>query len=248
MAVLLSGPDADFKSRFQSALVISAHPDDPEFGFGATIARLTDAGVAVNYVICSDGSQGGEDPTVPDAELTRRRYDEQRVAAASLGVTGITFLGIPDGHLAADIDLRRFLVREIRRYQPQLVMTHSPVRNLAGMFGASHPDHLAVGEAAMGAVYPDARNPRAFRELLAEGLAAHRVQEVWFSGLPDPDHVIDATDHVERKIDAIMCHKSQFEKPGWDPEQPRKNLLERMAKLGQEHGFAYAEGFRRLET
>jgi len=230
------------------ALVISAHPDDPEFGFGASIARLTASGVEVAYVICTDGSQGGEDPSVSDPDLTRRRYQEQREAADALGVGEITFLGIPDGHVFADLDLRRELVRAIRRHRPELVMTHAPMRSLSGMFGAGHPDHLAVGEATLAAVYPDSRNPRAFRELLDEGLAAHRVREVWFSGLPDPDHVLDVSQFVERKLEAISRHRSQFEKPNQDPEQPRKTILERMAKLGSEHGYAHAEGFRRLET
>jgi len=234
--------------KIERALVISAHPDDPEFGFGGAIAKLTAEGVEVNYVICTDGSQGGEDPSVSDADLSSRRYLEQRAAADVLGVKEITFLGIPDGHLFPDLDLRRQLVREIRRYRPELVMTHSPVRNLGAMFGASHPDHLAVGETAMAAVYPDSRNPRAFRELLEEGFAAHRVREVWFGGLTDPDHVVDVSEYAERKLKAILCHQSQFEKPDQDPNQPRQILLERMGKLGAPHGFRYAEGFRRLET
>ena len=152
-------------------MVVSAHPDDPEFGFGATVASLVDQGKTVVYVICTDGSQGGEDPTVPDQELTSTRYTEQRAAAALLGVTEVIFLGFRDGYLEANVELRRAISREIRRFKPDLVLTHSPLRAINIPIGASHPDHLAVGEATLAAVYPDARNPRAYPELLQEGLA-----------------------------------------------------------------------------
>ena len=168
--------------RFDRVLVIAAHPDDPEFGFGASVAKLAGDGADVWYVICTDGSQGGEDPSVPDAELTATRYAEQRAAAEVLGVRDVVFLGFRDGHLAADVELRKAITREIRRFKPDLVLTHAPTRVIGIGIGASHPDHLAVGEATLSAVYPDARNPRAFRDLLEEGLDAHKVREVWLPG------------------------------------------------------------------
>ena len=164
--------------QYARVLVVSAHPDDPEFSAGASVASLARGGSEVYYCICSDGSQGGEDPSVPDAELTARRYEEQRRAASTLGVKDVAFLGFRDGHLVADLELRHAITAEIRRRQPDLVITHSPVRNLAIGIGASHPDHLAVGEATLCAVYPDARNPRAFTDLLALGLEPHKVKEV----------------------------------------------------------------------
>jgi LmbE family N-acetylglucosaminyl deacetylase len=235
-------------ATFERALVVAAHPDDPEFGFGATVARLARDGVVITYVICSDGSQGGEDPSVPDEELTAIRYGEQRAAANLLGVKDVVFLGFRDGHLYPDLELRKCITREIRRHRPELVMTHYPSRSIGVRIGASHPDHIAVGEATMAAVYPDSRNPRAHRELLAEGFEPHTVKEVWLPGLEEPDHYVDATGLVELKLQAIMCHRSQFQKerpPEWDPE---KWIRERMREAGQKAGYEYAESFKRLEV
>lgn len=229
-------------------LVISAHPDDPDFGSGGTVARLTRDGVSVGYVICTDGSQGGEDPAVPDAELTRVRYQEQRDAAARVGVTDVVFLGFRDGHLEPNVELRRAVTAEIRRFKPDAVITHSPLRDLDVPIGASHPDHLAVGEATLAAVYPDARNPRAYRDLLAVGLEAHVVREVWMPAFTAPDKVVDITDTIDDKLAALQCHASQFQKPGLEEGAPGKWVRERSAKVGEKHGFKYAEGFRRIVT
>jgi LmbE family N-acetylglucosaminyl deacetylase len=238
----------DGNERYERVMVVSAHPDDPEFGFGGTVAKLAAEGSVVEYVICSDGCQGGEDPTVPDAELRAVREGEQRAAAELLGVREVTFLGFRDGSLAPTLELRRAITREIRRFRPDLVLTHSPMRSMNGAIGASHPDHLAVGEATLCAVYPDARNPRAFRELLAEGLEAHRVREVWVAGLDGADHYVDIGPYVERKIEAIRCHVSQFQKPGWEPDAPAKWVRERMRQVGERAGLEYAEGFKRIKT
>jgi len=228
--------------------VVTAHPDDPEFAFGASVAKLAADGADVWYVVCTDGSQGGEDPSVPDAELTATRYAEQRAAAEVLGVRDVVFLGFRDGHLAADVELRKAITREIRRFKPDLVLTHAPTRVIGIGIGASHPDHLAVGEATLSAVYPDARNPRAFRDLLEEGLDAHKVREVWLPGFDAADHYVDATELIDKKIEAIRCHRSQFEKPGMDPDAPDRWIRDRMKQVGERAGFTYAEGFRKLQT
>ena len=234
--------------QYERVLVVTAHPDDPEFGFGASIARLAGDGADIVYVICSDGCQGGEDPSVPDAQLSATRYAEQRAAAEVLGVKDVVFLGFRDGYLAPTVELRKAIAREIRRFRPDLVLTHMPVRSVGIGIGASHPDHLAVGEATLSAVYPDARNPRAYPELLEEGLEAHKVKEVWLPGLDDPDHFVDATDLVDKKIEAILCHRSQFEKPGMDADAPGKWIRERMRRTGEKAGFEYAEAFKKLQT
>lgn len=234
--------------QFERALVVSAHPDDPEFGFGASIAKLVAEGTDVYYCISTDGSQGGEDPSVPDEVLTATRYAEQRAAAEVLGVKEVVFLGFRDGHLAPTIELRRAITRVIRRFRPDLVLTHSPLRALGVPIGASHPDHLAVGEATLAAVYPDARNPRAYPELLAQGLKPHRVREVWLPGFEQADLFIDATPWVERKIEAILCHRSQFEKPGWEADAPARWVRERMRQAGERAGYEYAEAFKRIEV
>jgi Uncharacterized proteins, LmbE homologs len=137
------------------------------------------------------------------------REEEQRAAAAEVGVKHVTFLGYPDGRVYVTHELRRDLTRQIREFRPDRVLTHSTQRNWQRI-GTGHPDHLAVGEATTCAVYPDARNPFAHPGLLAdEGLQAWTVREVWFMGGPDPDHVVDVTDTFERKIAALRRHVSQ---------------------------------------
>jgi LmbE family N-acetylglucosaminyl deacetylase len=237
-------------AKFERVLVVCAHPDDPEFGFGATVAKLSTEGAKVDYVVCTDGSQGGEDPSLPDEELATIRYREQREAAAILGVAEVHFLGYKDGQLFADLGLRRAIVRQIRSCKPDLVLTQSPLRKLTTIgIGAFHPDHQAVGEATLQAVYPDARNPRAFRELLAEGLEPHIVKEVWIPSRDEKaDHFVDATPYMDRKLKAILCHQSQFGKRHQDEDGPEKWLREWMGKVGERGGYEYAESFTRMET
>ncbi|MDN5748871.1 MAG: PIG-L family deacetylase [Pseudonocardia sp.] len=192
------------------ALVVTAHPDDVDFGAAGTVATWVDAGIDVAYCICTSGDAGGSDDT-PRAEMGPLREAEQRAAAAVLGVDEVRFLGYPDGRLTASIGLRRDISREIRRFRPDRVLTHSPEiwwRRL----GASHPDHRATGEAALAAVYPDARNPFAHPELLAdEGLEAWSVRELWLMAAPDErvDHAVDVTAAFDRKIAALRAHVSQ---------------------------------------
>ncbi|TME93919.1 MAG: PIG-L family deacetylase, partial [Chloroflexi bacterium] len=154
--------------KFDRVLGVFAHPDDPEFGAGGSMAKLAKDGAEVTYVIVTDGSQGGEDPKQKDSELVAIRQREQRAAAKVLGIKKVEFLGYKDGHLASDLKLRRDIVRMIRKHKPELVITHIPGRVLDAPMGGSHPDHIAVGEATMAAVYPDSRNPRAFRSLLLD--------------------------------------------------------------------------------
>jgi LmbE family N-acetylglucosaminyl deacetylase len=244
----MADPEGKPEPKYERALVVAAHPDDPEFGFGATVAKLARDGVEVTYVICTDGSQGGEDPSVPDEELTATRYAEQRAAAEILGVREVVFLGFRDGHIYPTLDLRKCITREIRRHRPDVVMTHYPTRAVSIRIGASHPDHIAVGEATMAAVYPDSRNPRAYRELLDEGFEPHVVKEVWLPGFEDADHFVDVTGLLDLKLQAILAHKSQFQKerpPEWDPE---KWIRERMREAGEKAGYEYAESFKRLEV
>ena len=230
--------------KYERALVISAHPDDPEFGQGGTVAKLAAEGVEVSYVVCTDGSEGGEDSTTSDPELTECRYREQRAAAEILGVKEVVFLGLPDGRLTPSIDLRRELTRQIRRFRPDIVFTHTPVINLSVPIGAYHADHLAVGQSTLAAVYPASRNPRAFRELLQEGLEPWRVKEVWIASWVEGDHYVDISASIEKKIAAIMAHQSQT--ANW--KDMEKNMRDRHASLKERSGFEYAETFRRILT
>ena len=231
--------------KFSKVLGVFAHPDDPDFGAGGSIARLADSGAEVTYVIVTDGRQGGEDPKQKDADLIAIRKREQRAAAKVLGVKNVEFLGYKDGHLAPDLKLRRDIVREIRKYKPELVITHLPGRVLDAPMGGSHPDHLAVGEATLAAVYPDSRNPRAFRSLLKEGLQPHVVKEVWIPFWTQGEYLVDITSTLDKKIEALKKHRSQVAKPGrtWDFE---KFMRKRSHDVGKKAGYQYAESFKRI--
>jgi LmbE family N-acetylglucosaminyl deacetylase len=231
--------------KFKSVLVVSAHPDDPEFGAGGSVAQLAKDGARVTYVIVTDGSQGGEDPKQKDSDLTSIREKEQRAAARVLGVKKVEFLGYKDGHVVPDLKLRRDIVRMIRKHKPELVITHLPGRVIDGPMGGSHPDHLAVGEATLAAVYPDSRNPRAFRSLLKEGLEPYAVKEVWIPFWTLGDYYIDISKTLDLKIKALHKHKSQVAQPGreWDFE---KLLRKRHGEVGKRGGYRYAESFKRI--
>jgi LmbE family N-acetylglucosaminyl deacetylase len=189
-------------------LVVTAHPDDVDFAVAGSVALWTDAGVAVSYCICTDGEAGGSDRSLSREEMAAIRRDEQRQAAREVGVTDVTFLGYPDGRLIPSLDLRRDISRVIRQVRPDRVVAQSPERNWARVY-ASHPDHLAAGEAAACAVYPDARNPFAHPELLEEGWEPHTVPELWIMATERADRVVDATAQFDRKLAALRAHRSQ---------------------------------------
>jgi LmbE family N-acetylglucosaminyl deacetylase len=192
----------------ERTLCVVAHPDDLDFGSAGTIAGWTAAGTEVTYCIVTDGDAGGFDDT-PRDQMGPLRQAEQRAAAAAVGVTDVRFLGYPDGRLELTLDLRRDISRVIRQVRPQRVLTTSPER-FWDRIGASHPDHMTVGESTLRAVYPDARNPFAFPELLAdEGLEAWTVSEVWVSASPRADHPVDVTEVVDQKFKALRSHVSQ---------------------------------------
>lgn len=190
-------------------LVITAHPDDVDFGVAGTIATLTEDGAEVVYAVVTDGDAGGFDENFPRDEMPALRRAEQVAAAKCVGVTDVRFLGYPDGRVEATLALRRDLTRVIRQVRPQLLICPSPDRDYQRI-GRSHPDHRAVGSAALDAVYPDARNPFAFPELReAEGLGAWTVPEVWIMGTSEPDHWVDVTATFPRKVAALRAHQSQ---------------------------------------
>jgi LmbE family N-acetylglucosaminyl deacetylase len=194
--------------QLERVLIVAAHPDDIDFGAAGTVAGWTAGGVEVAYCIATYGDAGGFDDT-PREQMPVLREAEQRAAAKVVGVDDVTLLGYPDGAVTVTLDLRRDIARQIRRVRPQRVLLPSPERNWVRI-PASHPDHMAVGEAAMCAVYPDARNPFAFPELLAdEGLDAWSVPEVWVMGAPQPDHYVDVTDTFELKVAALQAHVTQ---------------------------------------
>ncbi|MGH9020939.1 MAG: PIG-L deacetylase family protein [Acidimicrobiales bacterium] len=191
----------------QRALVVVAHPDDVDFGSAGTVALLTKKDVHVAYCLVTSGDAGGDGSNHSREERSAIREAEQRAAAAEVGVTDLTFLRWPDGQVEATLLLRREIARCIRSFRPDLVITQSPERNYARIF-ASHPDHLATGEATLRAVYPDARNPHAFPELAREGFEPHTVATVWLAGV-SPTMVVDITKTFDKKIAALKRHESQ---------------------------------------
>ncbi|MFC7330135.1 PIG-L deacetylase family protein [Marinactinospora rubrisoli] len=229
------------------ALVVAAHPDDIDFACAGTVAAWTDTGVEVTYLLTTDGDAGGDDRDGDGADMALRRQAEQRAAAAEVGVADVRFLGYPDGRLTPSLELRRDITRVIRQVRPQLVVLPSPERNWERI-AVSHPDHLATGEAALSAVYPDARNPHAHPELLTEeGLAAWTVREVWLVGSPAPNHWHDVTATLDRKFAALARHASQIDDLPGLIRRLRTGLAANAARAGLAEGRS-AEAFQRVAT
>jgi len=194
--------------EIKRVLVVMAHPDDCDFGAGGTIAQWSAKGIQVSYCIITNGDQGGEESGIPLEEMAQVRQKEQRDAGAELGVSDITYLNYRDGWLMPSIELRKEIVKAIRIAKPDRMVVQSPERNWERIF-ASHPDHLAAGETAIQAVYPDARNPYAFTDLKEAGFEPWRVREVWMTGSPTPNHFVDITDTFNKKMAALHAHVSQ---------------------------------------
>ena len=227
-------------------LVVAAHPDDVDFGAAGAVAAFTAAGVEVAYCLVTDGEAGGDDRSLPRTEMARIRRDEQRAAAAEVGVDDVTFLGHPDGRLEPTIDVRRDITRIIRRVRPQRVIAPSPERAWERIF-ASHPDHLAAGAAAAAAVYPDSRNPFAHPELLGEGLEPWAVDELWLMAHPTVTIAVETTASFPRKLAALRRHRSQV----GDGAGLERRLREWGERVAAECGLApgsLAEGFLRVRT
>jgi LmbE family N-acetylglucosaminyl deacetylase len=240
---------ADVRSdeEIERILIVTAHPDDVDFGAAGTISVWTAKGISVTYCIVTDGDAGGFDPDVPRSEIPTIRRAEQTAAANVCGVHDVHFLGYRDGELTVSHDLRRDISRVIRQVRPQRMVIQSPERNWSRI-QASHPDHLAAGEAAIQAIYPDARNPFAHSSLLRdEGLDAWTVEEVWISAGPTPNHHVDVTDTFENKIAALRAHKSQTEHMEDLDDFIRGWLVLNAERFGLEEG-RLAEIFQVVET
>ncbi len=224
-------------------LVVLAHPDDPEFFCGATIARWTDGGHQVVYGLLTCGDKGASDPDTLPGELCGDRIQEQRNAAAVLGVHEIHFLDFPDGGLVPDLTLRKAVTRLIRRERPHILVTCDPTTLYVGDSRLNHPDHRAAGQATLDAVFPAAGNPLYFPDLLhVEGLAPHTPEEVWVCGTQQPNLVHDVTDLWERKIRAIQQHVSQI----GDPQKLAERLRARHTPDSTPEKPRYEEVFRRI--
>ena len=225
-------------------LVVLAHPDDPEYFCGATVARWVAEGLDVTYCLVTSGDKGADGQGVDPRDLARKREGEQQAAAEVLGVRRVLFLRRADGTLEPDLDLRRDIVRVIRQVSPDILVTCDPTTIFPRRTRINHADHRAVGMATIDAVYPAAGSALFFPELLAEGLQPHKVRQVYLAGSQNPDTVVDVTDFVERKLEALHCHRSQIA----DFEEVDLGVRERMRDPeAPAEAPRYLEHFMRLE-
>ena len=223
----------------ESAIVIVAHPDDIEFSCAGTMARWARAGARICYVLVSSGEVGIAEPGMTKARATQIREDEQREAARIAGAEEVIFLRERDGMLQPSLELRKKLVREIRRFRPEVVVCGDPTIVWAGDTYINHPDHRATATAALDAVFPAAGQPNLFEELNEEGLTAHKPRKLYVTGWNQTDVYINVETTIDIKVAALKAHKSQMK--DWDPEARIKEWAAERAK-GKE--MAYAEAFR----
>jgi len=217
---------------------VVAHPDDAEFSSAGTIARLANLGKRIFIVQVTSGDKGTPDSLVPVHELASGREVEEANAAKVLGVEQVVFLRCADGELVPDLALREKIVRQIRTFKPDVVVSHDPYRPYA-----LHPDHRACGFAAMDSVYPTARDPHYFPEHLAEGLEPHKTAEIWFFNAEQPDLVVDITETFETKIESLREHSSQV----GDGDEMAKRVRERNAEVAAGQSFELAEAYKTVQ-
>lgn len=223
----------------ESAMAIVAHPDDIEFSCAGTLARWARAGARVSYVICTSGDVGIDDPEITRQEAAQIREHEQLEAARIAGALEVIFMREPDGMLEPTIALRKRLVREIRRFRPEVVISGDPTIVWAGDDYINHPDHRAAASAALDATFPAAGQARLFEELAEEGFTAHKPRKVYVTSWGAADVYVDITDTIDVKIAALRAHRSQIK--DWDPIDNIRLWASESAK-GKE--MQYAEGFR----
>lgn len=226
----------------KSAMAIVAHPDDIEFSCAGTLARWIKGGTEVSYVLCTSGDVGIAQPGMTKAKAAEIREAEQQAAADVIGVKEVVFLREPDGMLENTLNLRKRLVREIRRFKPEVVVTGDPTVVWARDTYINHPDHRAAAGAALDAVFPAAGQPNLFEEIEAEeGFTAHKVRKVYATsfGSPAATTFINISETIDLKIEALKKHVSQMGE--WDPEPM---VREWSAETGQGKEMAYAEAFR----
>ncbi|MDY6908536.1 MAG: PIG-L deacetylase family protein [Thermodesulfobacteriota bacterium] len=221
-------------------LVITAHPDDAEFGAAGTVARFRKAGRSVAYVVCTDGEKGTNDRSLSPERLAAMRREEQMAAARLLGLSDVAFLGYPDQQLEDSFEFRKHLVRMIRTYRPATVITSDPYRRYLW-----HRDHRILGQVVLDAVFPYARDHLAYPDLLEEGLEPHKVREVLLWASQDVNHRVDITSTFETKLAALRCHESQVRELPWPDLESW--LRDRCRAMARGETYELAEAFHRVE-
>lgn len=225
-------------------LVILAHPDDPEFFMGATLARWGALGHEVRYCLLTTGQKGSQDVNQKPEVLAALRKEEQQNAANTLKVKSVEFLDYVDGEVVPDLEMRKKIVRVIRRHKPQIVVSSDPLNFFPGDNRVNHPDHRAAGQAVLDAVFPAAGNPMFFPELISEeNLAPVNVAELWFSIPAEANLVVDVTPYFDEKIKAILCHKSQI---NMDHGEFVEFMKSRWVTVTKQRQQVFLERFRRI--
>jgi LmbE family N-acetylglucosaminyl deacetylase len=224
-------------------LVILAHPDDPEFFCGGSIARWISKGHEVHYALFTRGDKGCDNQNEDCSKIAGTREKEQREAAKFLGVSSVTFMQFEDGYLIADLDTRKAAVRVIRTIRPDVIVSCDPTAIFFRENYINHPDHLAAGQIVANAVFPAAGNALFFPDLIEkERLQPHQVQEVWFSLTGEPTIKLDVTDYWETKIQALHRHESQI----GDFDQFDQHMRRRTISKSSGKKPKYIEQFRRI--
>jgi len=231
--------------EINSALSIMAHPDDNEWNSGGTIASWVKQGVEVNLVLATNGASGSSDPDMTRERLEEIRKVEQREALDVLGVKELVWLGFEDGYLYPDLDLRKAIAREIRKFRPDVIITHSTERMMADFY-ANHPDHIAVGEVVLRSINPDASSGLMFPELWKEeGLEPYLPKAVFIGTFGFGPVFTDISDTVDLKIEALKHHRSQIA----SPEEVEEFVRERFkAEIAKDAPYEYSESFHILRT
>lgn len=221
-------------------MVITAHPDDSEFGAAGSVAKWILEGKRVVYVVCTSGDKGTDNPDIPSQQLAKIREKEQKDAAAVLGVSDVIFLGYPDQGLEDTPDFRKAIVRQVRIYKPEMVVTSDPYRRYIW-----HRDHRITGQVTLDAVFPYARDLLAYPDLIEEGIMPHKVKKILFFGTEDVNLKIDITDTFHLKLEALRCHKSQIIQLGIPDLE--KWLWQRCQKMAEGEYYKVAEAFHQVE-
>jgi LmbE family N-acetylglucosaminyl deacetylase len=220
-------------------MVITAHPDDAEFGSAGSVAKWTRDGRRVVYVVCTSGDKGTDDPDVTPRQLAKIREKEQKAAAAVLGVSEVVFLRYPDQGLEDTPDFRKAIVRQIRAFKPEMIVTSDPYRRYIW-----HRDHRITGQVTLDAVFPFARDLAAYPDLIEEGLMPHKVQKILFFGAEDINLRIDITETFDLKLAALRCHESQMAQ--LNITDLEKRLWERCGEMAGGADFEVAEAFHQV--
>ena len=230
-------------SDVKRVLVIMAHPDDPDFVCAGTIIQMVEAGIEVTYMILTNGDKGNHNPDITREELIELRKREQRAAAEKSGVQHVIFMGEEDGFLRPTFELRKRVVREIRRIRPELIICPSPERYLIGGGYINHPDHRNAGLVALEAIFPAADNPMFYPEMADEGYLPHKISQLYVYGEKDVNLEMDVTEQIEQKIASIICHKTQFT----EPEKAQERWLKRWGTKQDDGTVRHYERYRVLK-